>query len=58
MIIFGSETLLLSGVSSQSDQLTAMPALTMKQSSEERGVSIVSMEPYVVRLGVGPRWWS
>jgi len=55
MIIFGSETLLISGVSSQTDQLAAMPALTMKQSSEERGLS---MEPFVVRLGVGPRWWS
>jgi hypothetical protein len=59
MIIFGSEALLLTGVSSQIDQLEAMPALTIQQSSEMRGgVSTVQMEPFVVRLGVGPRWWS
>jgi len=46
----------------------AMPALTVhKSSSEVRGgvsssgtsmPSMAAVEPFVVRLGVGPRWWS
>lgn len=68
MIIFGSEALSLTGeVNSSPDQLEAMPALTIhKSSSEVRGgvssssaaVSTAAVEPFVVRLGVGPRWWS
>lgn len=59
MIIIASEAF-LSGVNSQEDQLEAMPALTINSSSSERTVSATMsvMEPFVVRLGVGPRWWS
>lgn len=70
MIIFGSEALSLIGeVNNSPHQLEAMPALTFYSSSSEvrGGVSmsessdvtpLATVEPFVVRLGVGPRWWS
>jgi len=70
MIIFASEALSLIGVSSsQGDQLEAMPALTIhsksgrssmmsNNSSSTTTMMSAAAEPFVVRLGVGPRWWS
>jgi len=57
---------------SQEDQLEAMPALTMQLKGQSAmnvitpssamplpaDASGVEQTPSVVRLGVGPRWWS
>jgi len=59
-----------SSTSSEEPSLEAMPALIHKSSSEMRGgviltgaaatcsLPLAAAEPFVVRLGVGPRWYS